>query len=115
MSMRPSKTQISLGICSVWSESSLCAQWVAKDPVLLHADSEDSDQMPRLIWVMAGRTGHFVGFVAWQLLYLFLCNKIVNNFMLQKQKNQQNLQIHLDPVKTQISLYCKNKECFQMP
>ena len=36
-----------------------CAQWVAKDPSFLHADSEDSDQtgrMPRLIWVFAGRT-----------------------------------------------------------
>ena len=44
---------------SVWSESSLCAQWVAKDPSFLHADSEDSDQtwwMPRLIWVFDGRT-----------------------------------------------------------
>ena len=43
----------------VWSESSLCAQWVAKDPSFLHADSENSDQtgrMPRLIWVFAGRT-----------------------------------------------------------
>ena len=26
------------------SESSLCAQWVAKDPRCRHADSEDSDQ-----------------------------------------------------------------------
>ena len=34
------------------AKSSLCAQWVAKDPMLLHADNEDSDQtgwMPRLI------------------------------------------------------------------
>ena len=31
MSMRPTKTQISLGIRPVWSESSLCAQWVAKE------------------------------------------------------------------------------------
>ena len=33
-------------------QSSLCAQWVAKDPRFLHVDSEDSDQtgrMPRLI------------------------------------------------------------------
>ena len=40
-------------------ESSLCAQWVVKNPSFLHADSEDSDQtgrMPRLIWVFAGRT-----------------------------------------------------------
>ena len=44
---------------AVWSESSLCAQWVAKGPRFLHADSEDSGQtgrMPRLIWVLAGRT-----------------------------------------------------------
>ena len=44
MSVRPVKTQISLGIRPVWSESSLCSQWVAKDPSFLHADSEDSDQ-----------------------------------------------------------------------
>ena len=59
VAVRPAKTQISLGIRPVWSESSLCAQWVAKDLVLLHADSEDSDQtgrMPRLIWIFAERT-----------------------------------------------------------
>ena len=42
-----------------WSESSLCAQWVAKDPSFLHVDSKDSDQtglMPRLIWGFAGHT-----------------------------------------------------------
>ena len=46
--MRPTKTQISLGIRPVWSESSLCAQLVAKDPSFLHADSEDSDQTGRM-------------------------------------------------------------------
>ena len=59
MSVRTAKTQLSLGIRPVWSESSLCAQWVAKDPSFLYADSKDSDQtgrMPRLIWVFAGRT-----------------------------------------------------------
>ena len=47
-------------------QSSLCAQEVVKDPMFLHADSEDSAQtgrMPRLTWVFAERTGHFVGFV----------------------------------------------------
>ena len=41
------------------------AQWVAEDPMFLHADSEDSDQtgrMSRLIRVFTGRKGHFVGF-----------------------------------------------------
>ena len=61
MILRPAKTQISLGIRPVWSESSHCAHWVAKDPGFLHADKEDSAQtgrMPRLIWVFAGRKGH---------------------------------------------------------
>ena len=61
--VRSAKTQISLGICPVWSESLLCAQCVAKDPRCLHTDSKDSDQtgrMPRLIWVFAGHTCHFV-------------------------------------------------------
>ena len=60
MTVRPAKTQISLGIRPIWSESSLCAQWVAEDPTFLHADSEDSVQtgrMSRLIWVFAVRTG----------------------------------------------------------
>ena len=59
VAVRPGETQINLGIRTVWSESSLCAQWIDKDPSFLHADSEDSDQtgrMPRLIWVFAGRT-----------------------------------------------------------
>ena len=73
MTVRPAKTQISLGIRPVWSESSLCTQWVAKGPSFLHADSEDTDQtgrMPRLIWVFAGRTCHFVGFVMRRIKYL---------------------------------------------
>ena len=37
ITVRPAKTQISLGNRPVWSESSLCAQWVAKDPSFLHA------------------------------------------------------------------------------
>ena len=59
VAVRPAKTQISLGIRPVWSESSLCSKWIAKDTSFLHADSEDSDQtgrMPRLTWVFAGRT-----------------------------------------------------------
>ena len=80
MAVRPAKTQISLGIRPVWSESSLCAQWVAKDPSFLRADSEDSDQtgrMPGLIWAFAGRTCHTVGFVVRRLiwsLFVFGCS-----------------------------------------
>ena len=58
MNVCPVKTQISLSICPVWSEASPCAQWVAKDPGILHADSEDSDQS-------------FVGFVMRWLIFNF--------------------------------------------
>ena len=57
-------------------KSSLCAYWVAKDRSFLHADSDDSDQtrrMPRLIWVFAGRTCHFVGFVTRRLKFYICC------------------------------------------
>ena len=73
VAVRPAKTQISLGIHPVWSESSLCTQWVAKGPSFLHANREGSDQtgrMPRLTWVFAGRTCHFVGFVTRRLIYI---------------------------------------------
>ena len=64
--VRPAKTQISLCIRKVLSETSLWAQREAKDPMFLQTDSEDSDQaarMSRLLWVLVGRTGHFVVFV----------------------------------------------------
>ena len=66
MSVRPAKTHISLGIHPVWSESLLCAEWVAKDPSFLHADSEDSwsewaDAQADLSLHWAHT--HFVGFV----------------------------------------------------
>ena len=56
----------------VWSESSLSA-WKNIGPLTTHwVHNEDSDQtgrMPRLIWVFAGRTCHFVGFVVWRLIW----------------------------------------------
>ena len=68
--VRPAKTRISLGVCPVQSESVLCALWAAKDPRLLHADSEDwSDrQMSRLICVFARCTCRFVGFIVHRLI-----------------------------------------------
>ena len=76
-SLRPAKTQISLDIRPVWSESLQCAHWVAEDLRFLHADSKVSDQTghhpPSLIWVFAGRTVHFVGFVMRRLIWSFCC------------------------------------------
>ena len=72
--VHPVKTQISLGICPVWS-GSLLSPWRNIGPLTTYwAYGEHSDQtgwMPRLIWVFAGHTCHFVGFVV-QLLILSL-------------------------------------------
>ena len=66
----PSEDSDQPGHPPVWSVCT-CVQWVAKGPSFLRADSEDSDQvgrMPRLIWVFAGRTCHFVGYVMRRLM-----------------------------------------------
>ena len=71
MSVRPAKTPISVGIRAVWSESSLCAEWVTKDTDFLHADNEDSDQSgPR--WAHT----HFVGFVMSRLIWVHLFSSL---------------------------------------
>ena len=89
VSVRPAKTQISLGIRPVWSESSLSAQWVAKDPSFLHADSEDSDQtgwMPRLIWVFAGRITTLL-VLSWGGSFLHAhCNNFVTRYDIKQIK-----------------------------
>ena len=59
MAVQPAKTQISLGICPVWSESSLSAWRNLGSLATYWAHGKDSDQtglMPRLIWVFPGRT-----------------------------------------------------------
>ena len=70
MTVHPAKTPISLGICPVWSESSLSA-WRKLGSLATHlAHSEDSDQtgrMPRLICLRWAHT-HFVGFVVSRLI-----------------------------------------------
>ena len=57
--VRPAKTQTSLGIRPVWSESSLSA-WRKLGSLATHwahsADSDQTGRMPRLICVFAGRT-----------------------------------------------------------
>ena len=62
VTVHPAKTQISLGIRPVWSESSLCAHWVAKDPRFLHADSEDSSDWvdAQTILLVLSRGGSYI-------------------------------------------------------
>ena len=58
MSVRPAKTQISLGICPVWSETSLPTWRNLRSllPIKCTAKTDQTGQMPRLIRVFAGRT-----------------------------------------------------------
>ena len=66
----PAKTPISLGIRAVWSESLLCALWVAKDPVWLIRL-----WMAKLIRVFTGRTGHFVAFVVLRCIFVHVLSQ----------------------------------------
>ena len=93
-------SQITLGIRPVWSESSLCAQWVAKDPSFLHADSEDSDhtgRTPKLIRVFAGRTCHLVGFVMRRLIL--------------KEKEEDLRQAEAEPINKKNDCSIKGRPC----
>ena len=73
--VHPAKTQISLGIRPVWSESSLSA-WRKLGSLANHwAHSEDSDQTGRMLhWVHS----HFVGFVMRWLIYFLIINESAN-------------------------------------
>ena len=70
--VRPAKTRP--GHPPSLIESSL-SEWRELRSLATHwAHSKDSDQtgwMPRLIWVFAGRTGHFVGFVTRRLNFVY--------------------------------------------
>ena len=73
MSVRPAKTQNSLGIHPVWSESSLLA-WRKLGSLATHwAHSEDSDQTGRMGFAQSDLSlcwapSHFVGFVMSRLI-----------------------------------------------
>ena len=59
MTVRPAKTRISLGICPVWSESSLSAWrklWSLATHLVHREDPGQTGRMPWLIWVFAGHT-----------------------------------------------------------
>ena len=60
---------------SHWSESSRCAQWVAKDPRFLHADSEDSDQTDRMPRLISLRWAHRWFFFMQRLIIITFSNK----------------------------------------
>ena len=82
---------------ATWSESSLSAWRKLRSLATNWAHSEDSDQtewMPRLIWIFAGRICYFVGFVMRRLNFVF------SGFPIVLYKGSAN------PVETLQSLHC---------
>ena len=53
--VRPANTQISLGICPVWSVFTVCMKKAWATHWVHSKDSDQTGQMPRLIWVFTGR------------------------------------------------------------
>ena len=89
-------TQISLGIHSVWTESSVSA-WRNLGSLATHyAHREESDQterIPRPIWVFAGRTRNFIGFVTMRLIYSHTIEVSIKPiaFIIASWSRQQNM------------------------
>ena len=77
MTVHPVKTQIR----PVWSESSLGAQRVAKDPTFLHADREDWSD-----WSLRWGHSHFVGFVMKWLISQNYFIKVFSFYKIYRQK-----------------------------
>ena len=74
--------------------SSLCAQWVAKDPSFVHAESEDSDQTVRMphCWFCH------------EAAQIFLSFSNSQQISTQYSKTWQWLQHNIHPVQIQTSL-----------
>ena len=58
------------------------AQWVAMDHSFVHVDSED---WTGLIWVFAGSTCHFVGFVKMRLIFFIFFDSASVTFWIDRQ------------------------------
>ena len=92
-------TKHSKWLCTQWRHppslirESQCVQWLAEDPMFLHTDSEDSDQtcqIPRLIWVILGRICHVVGFIMRRLINNSCFNFQWRSWFTYKSKRLEN-------------------------
>ena len=94
--VRPANTQISLGICPVWSEFSLSA-WRNHGSLATHwaysKGSVQTGRMPRLVWVFAGCTVI--------LLVLSCCSSNANEMANRADLDQSALKGQSD-----LGLYC---------
>ena len=78
-----------------FDQSSLCTQWVAKDQAFFMwtMKTDQTGWMPRLIWVFAGCTCHFVGFVMRWLKFIVKFNKFCGVWSLRFGRWKEKLDI----------------------
>ena len=94
--VRPVKSEFSL---SAWRNlGSLATIWAHGE------DSDQTGQMPRLIWVFAGCTGHFVGFDMLPLIFSWQCVSLQVSFTAYELGHDKTNKMSVRPAKTQISL-----------
>ena len=119
--VRPAKTQISLGLCPVWSESSLCTQWVAKDPRCHHGTvkTDQIGRMPWLIWVFPGRTDHLIGFVMLWLKCAYAATQICGSLSEASSNSlycvSEQQRVSIDYVNAQACLRLAGSLCGKYP
>ena len=92
-SVRTVKTRINLGIRPVWSESSLCAQWVAKkEPNFLHADSEDWSDWMCPGWAESSLGAHIILLIlSWGGSFKFEMSHGLEKHKKEKEKKNSNI------------------------
>ena len=81
------KSHIILGICPVWSESSLSALrnlWSLATHWVHNEDDDQTAHLRRLIRLSAGCTFHFVGFVVLWLKHFWKITHLFSWFLLSK-------------------------------
>ena len=107
---RPAKTQISLRIRAVWSESSLIEDAFYNLQVIQRGIKENpcrTGWMYGLIWVFACYTGLIVGFVMrWLILWLILCPWY---FLVKTPWQLKHLDSCSSPSMNKFKINCYNK------
>ena len=109
--VRPAKTQISLRIRAVWSESSLIARTYYSLEAIQRGINENpchTGWMYMLIWVFAGYTGLIVGFI---VCWLINIEKGINEQTFASLAFHLNILIFSEPRDSHVLLYKVENIC----
>ena len=122
--VHPAKTQISLGIqpgCQISLRCVLYGQPRTQCFLMRTVKTDQNGWMPRLIWVFAGHTGHFVGFVMlrlkpadhWSCIAHLSAEDMLKSAVIEEKKFKHSLRIGADkPLEPKFS--CRQKGLITM-